>query len=778
MVDFTAGNDNKYQPDSAGEFLRWPKEESSKTFPSSFAELTKGITSAVETGAEELNKGVKNFMKNLGYKEGQQEQSDMLKGVQTAYGRVFGNKGTTGGDTLTPGASAAPKDVDEGLAGIKSLKTAYDQGGVPRHLRETEYYGNLYMRAQALRTRFPGYRDYIDKGIEEATGITPNANAYIKNMLADINEMITKGQDKDKHVVHGIQTEAMAGNPHAVAQMDLVRQGKDPTQAGIDLGKSNLPDWQTRQAENRFKTMDANSKVAQSAVEETSRSYLNANAGNHMRDTLESLGLTEDKLDKMSKGELTFEQLGVDPRQVLAHIQNQKRILQQRHDNYWNAPVMFSDGTTTTRRAAIKDRIDSVNKDVMTAWDELEKAFTNKDAGYIGRVANSVKDMNDNALFSVWNSDKGGFLRATRISKEMGGDQLIPLLVGSSGFGDKPTVESINAMIGSTLGGDSKTKPGLRGMKEALGSLDKETHGENPKAHWAYITALSKLIGSKAPTEAQANVLEHLFDPKFDKEDTGWLGMIQENGTSVSRHRAYAMFANPAFAKNVEKVAGENNRPELITNYQNFIRTTFGQDLFRHDISELGKYQFHGYTGGTRAGVDLVWKTPEGQEPRFVAYEQPGFHVPGIRPQARAQAINDQLTRLNSGIKALYGVFGKDTAGILLNEFGQRGLELGEKGSLARELLLTMKPQPTTTAGKEAEAGKKETSTKTKELPVNDTSGVPKTWGDVLPKPANEWISGAAGRMFSKPGEPNWYRDLTNAPIKSRPIGSNIVNMP
>ena len=52
--------------------------------------------------------------------------------------------------------------------------------------------------AKQLRAQYPGYREYIDQKVSEASGL-PVANAYYKNLMQDINHQLMQiaGGNKD-----------------------------------------------------------------------------------------------------------------------------------------------------------------------------------------------------------------------------------------------------------------------------------------------------------------------------------------------------------------------------------------------------------------------------------------------------------------------------------------------------------------------------------------------------------------------------------------------------
>src|SRR5713226_4809351 len=197
---------------SAREFLRWSEPIESIPADQSKAKMYEGIETAVKEGSHELNQAAGKYVKDTSYTEGEKEQAKYLSSVEGVYSSVTGKDPTTGESSSTPDSLTTPKDaelpsqVTAGLDKVSKLKAAYDQGAMPGHVRETMYDAAIYNTAQRLRERFPTYRDQVDAGIEKATGRTPTANQYVKDMLADINEIATKKNEGTNKILNEMIT--------------------------------------------------------------------------------------------------------------------------------------------------------------------------------------------------------------------------------------------------------------------------------------------------------------------------------------------------------------------------------------------------------------------------------------------------------------------------------------------------------------------------------------------------------------------------------------------
>jgi hypothetical protein len=673
------------QPDN---YLRWAKPAEKPNLLSATGIAADYLGKGIESGAEEINKGVKQYAENRGVEAGEE--------VQNMYGKLteVGHEAALPGDipdpafnkdTLTPGKPAVPQAVEDGLKSVATTQAAYNQGSAPGHVRETQYLADLYKKASQLRAQWPGYRDYIDKGIEKATGITPNANSYIKSMLADINEVLTKKNTGDNHAMNLITTEAANGNPSAREQYALINSGKKTVQqAVLDLGQGNVTKWQAEHAEQVLKVTEAGTKMNNQVAVDTSRNYINQTANQFIRDRLTDMGLNETALDKLSKGEMQL-----NPEQIRtldAYITRQEQVFKTQIDDWANKPhvdPVTGKGTNTWRVAAGKD-FDEIYKQNTEVFGMLHKAIIDPNSGMLNQVANSIKDANNGMQLGIWKDPGtvGQQFRSLKAFQEFGGGQLVAGLIGRPGFTSFPSVSQMESVVGDNLAG-YRTK-GIDGIKETLQTLAKETHGENPTAIRNYAMALGKLVNApEVKDEGKVNILHHLFDPK----EQGWVGLIQEGGNSIARHDMYNRFTNPVFVQKLMQLADQYHDPQIKENYRNWVFNTFNKDLFTNDLQDLAAFQ-------ERQGIKLNWNTDAGHPPRFEAAPQAGkFPQAGIigqgQAERRADEVNKALTKLNMGIASLGNVYLDQTPSIILRELQNRGIPF-EKGSVADQLIPAM----------------------------------------------------------------------------------------
>lgn len=697
MAQFDQPVKDLVQP--ATEYTRLAHPIETPTPISAQAKAIEGTTEAIKGGLTAGNKYFEERNKEVSEKAGEEEQSKWGHSVETVWEQVtgkkvdnsvFGPEQPDGGkpDSLIPSTGDVPSPIDPGIKAIENATSAYKQGGAPSHVRDTEYLAQIYKRASQLRAQWPMYRDYIDKGIEKATGITPNANSYIKSMLQDINDIVGKKATGDNHVKNGMATRALEGDQEANAQYQNAVAGKQTwDEALANYSRSNAIEHASKVAGYNFKIMDENSKVLQKAVMDDVRGTLTSRSNSFIDNWMTGVGLTPDVRNRLADGSLTYESLGTNARDVASAVHQQRMLFEKQQNAWLDEPIKVAKGVSTTRRRAGMDQIDPAMKSAMTVFDEFEKGFTDKDFGHIARIANANTDMKNGSVYNTWKGPDGqaAFLRATSVLHAMAGDQAVAGLIGKPGFTDLPSVSSINALIGNALSSDSHK--GISGIKETLDTMMRETHGESPQAISGYLRSLGIILNSdQVKDQGKMNLVHHLFDTK----EQGWMGLITEDKSTSARHDMFVRFSSPDTVDAVKKLS-EKYDHQIMGRYINFMKYTFGQDLFNHDIQDLN-------TLGSRAGVEFRWETPPGYSPRFVAVPKPGDYpmlgtVMEGQAKRRADEVNANLVKLNKGIAAMHNIFGDSTSALLMQEFHNQGQLLNKPDSIPNALVWSMAPK-------------------------------------------------------------------------------------
>lgn len=110
-----------------------------------------------------------------------QQQKPEVTPMPSGTGQVVGQQDT---QDVTATPSNIPQDIRSGLQQLQNIQTAKDQSG---KFRTTDLDANLTDILKDMRSRYPGYRDYIDQQGSSIIGYNP-ANKLISDKVAQLNE--------------------------------------------------------------------------------------------------------------------------------------------------------------------------------------------------------------------------------------------------------------------------------------------------------------------------------------------------------------------------------------------------------------------------------------------------------------------------------------------------------------------------------------------------------------------------------------------------------------
>lgn len=112
--------------------------------------------------------------------------------------------------------------------GLGGLPVQIDTLGAARangKLSETDYYARLDTLAKDFRSRYPGYKEYVDSTFQKATGVDP-ANKYIQSVLGDINSFATNANAARTKMETELAKPEVLGSPEGRAALAAYRAGQ------------------------------------------------------------------------------------------------------------------------------------------------------------------------------------------------------------------------------------------------------------------------------------------------------------------------------------------------------------------------------------------------------------------------------------------------------------------------------------------------------------------------------------------------------------------------
>jgi len=215
-----------------------------------FGDLVSGIDTSIKKGLEN------NIFKDV---DSQREQYQAaLETVKNAQRASTPTQDLTQGPT-TP--DNIPVPLQNGMDQVKAIGQAVQIGGTGK-VNDTDYTFELQKIAKKYRAQYPGYVSYIDDQVSKASGI-PVANAYIKNLLEDINRNSTEGKTELNATRTQLRQMNMEGAPHAADMLNALDAGRTTIPAvNLWIGEQNklkytLKNYQDLRAAQKGQSEDA-----------------------------------------------------------------------------------------------------------------------------------------------------------------------------------------------------------------------------------------------------------------------------------------------------------------------------------------------------------------------------------------------------------------------------------------------------------------------------------------------------------------------------------------
>lgn len=196
-----------------------------KNYGTGTSELLKGtadvLGDAVNVAHTLTQQGLKDEEYQLVEEARRKEIGDLDATLYKVSGGKVGKEGGAVDESLVAGEGAGVPGELQNIAGTTApIQGARKDGRLSR----TDYAMRLDVIAKDLRSRYPGWRDYIDSEMKSITGMDP-ANAIIAGRIADINSYVSsKKTETDK--INDLLINHYRGEPEMVAVHQLHKDGK------------------------------------------------------------------------------------------------------------------------------------------------------------------------------------------------------------------------------------------------------------------------------------------------------------------------------------------------------------------------------------------------------------------------------------------------------------------------------------------------------------------------------------------------------------------------
>lgn len=618
---------------------------------------------------------------------------------------------------LDPGQEKAiPAAINTGLRRVENLQNFLVTGSGKVAGDDTYYDMRLKNAVTDLRSKYPGYVDYIDQRVAAITGMNP-ANELVRDLSRQIAQLqTTKKTEYDKWL--DVSRKAQGDGLMGARKMDefLLQNGE----AALPAYKNWYYEENRKRAiiEEQDRTRKSNQGRREDLVLNRTGDFTNevgagissamntfvTITGTQEKKTL--LGFVQDANDNPSK--YKAEQLRELAQKFMAQraeltARFGARAAEMSKDDQGKTYSYNSDITAQGTNAIITNLVG-------TTYDNIEKALLNNNAGLAFSHANRAASMLATTKDEVYSGPVGETMRKFRILNEDMGNNWTSIVNTKLLQKDvDKTMEKLfeNRVLDAKIGKpDAKGKmPTYRDMAGEALSLE-ESGQINSRMRSRYLASGMKVMmdditDPKAPEAAKVNALKFFFSP----EGQGVLNTFNNdrynpitNKREPGKQTVWNQMTSQEVVNVVTKLASTD--PEIGNMYRTWIQREAGSQLFYKDLLNLNTFTgrddlYFKYNDGKNGGVPHIellsdkgaLESPVGQRAKvpqygMVEYPNPGIDVGRKTPnQGQIMRAQETVNRINEALRGLDRVekgFGGDSSANLLAFMIASQVDLGK----------------------------------------------------------------------------------------------------
>lgn len=636
-------------------WLNWSKPISQPDANKSTAYLLQGSGELIEGGLKAADTLVKQKIESDVSQDVITQRDAYTLALQTAENQVGAPKDSLTGDTKSP-------DVPNDLKSFPSAINAFAGARANGRLSETYYYGRLDAIAKDYRSRFPGYRDYIDKTISEITGVTP-ANAYIKSILGDINAATTKGQQELEHVLTDLRKASNEGMPQADEMYALIRATGD-VQRGVNfLNQQNARKYQIAQRTeerndetgtltDRKRAAEAEADLISNSLEADHWDKIKMGNGVNSAKDINDFLLSGKAIDSA-----TAQRLAIQMHASRAMYEESLRAKFFRIDPTTQRSLALDLGGPDVANKTIKERL--------ARWDTTADLIGNEKFGLAEATQRITKSIIDQAQYGlVSNKDLGPWMAnlaaMQKISPQYVEKFFAQLLAADIDQLYKPY---ISAQVAKLVAQPDYANTGIVNTFKKVMEETQAKGIDAPKTYEQYIKLMETITDPTAETQYKKQIAL----ATFHEQNVGMLNQFKDDTVVQGRRipgkfSVYNRLGTDDFVKSMKGLNDETSWG----NYMSWMGKSFG-DLNSQEIQNLNKVQASHYlyvtwnSDANRWGLHQVGDLTK-TDLLLISQFVPRVETSRANPAAAEEVavIKQSLNKLNGSIKTLSRVVTAD----------------------------------------------------------------------------------------------------------------------
>lgn len=515
-----------------------------------------------------------------------------------------------------------PKEMPSDLKALPNKLGELNGARASGKLSETDYYGRLSAISKDIRSRYPvGYREYIDKQIQEVTGVDP-ANAYIKSVIGDINSLLGDRAKEKEHAMSFIREHAGVLSPEVTDQLYRgISKGQfSPTDIFQYYAKPLQIEYARKQ---RMADREDRKGDRAEDVELDEKAFTDDSAGifqKHLYSATTqpgqtSLKATQELLEKHQAGKIELK-----PEQIELMASGLKSLRTKAIAEAMENSYSYKNLPAEKRKAILEASSGPLN-DIIDALDK-------KDTGEAYRYSRMNAIAQDSVAHFII-SGKGGegwknyTLAVSAINKMGGSDAAGKITERFLAKGLIPETEGMLTELTTYLATpkDPRQSVNIDSLSKAIDVADnahKQTgNGRDSKQAIKTRAELISIVDDPtfslmSPNTSDASKIE-IAKKVWNPNNWDFLRKINpdskdDKGNLVPGYQSiYFRYTRPEVEETIRRLDGTAGGAGILKNYQDWVKTSFEQDIIKSEVTRLNDT----LENPSMIGAKVIWDSKE-----------------------------------------------------------------------------------------------------------------------------------------------------------------------
>lgn len=577
VEDLRLGNTPDYSNKSGGPIRTQSND--------AFGTLFKGVGEVLDTGFKAVdNENQKQIDSSLykGIDEIRNAQGvDAAVQANTPSSQSLFDPTKDGSTAATP--SAAPPGIDTATSEVARFAQARADG----RISDTYFYSRVEALVRQVRSRYPGYREEIDKKVSSIVGTTP-ANALRSALLADITKSQTQAQ-KEKDDWRRYVDQNMGDMPPSLRQRAVAGEDSPEFRATV---RNEVGQRKFVQQERSNYTAELEADAAKGRYDERKAvEYAGKTANGLVNDSF------NDALDAGTRGQSLMASIQKlqgktpTPEELIALKQQfgQFRLnLSNKIDSAF--AQNWSADSTNSYASKIQDpgKLKSIKEAAMSRVNDMETALTNGDWGVFAANANAAKASKEAAVRQVLETNDAA--RTITTMREVFGPEVTTLYLNGTvgGAAGMKTLSDAATAINNLSKGQVGT--GQKKMSETLDQQKSANVRDRGAATRALIQDTAETLANPTtPAPAVKNLVGGVY------EDPALMNKFSD---AASKQEVFNRLTNPGISNNLSK--GKESDPTNWDSYRKWAGNNF-YNAYQGDIASIKEFK----KSANQNGIDI-----------------------------------------------------------------------------------------------------------------------------------------------------------------------------